>query len=132
MLFNEPANIDDYVITKESTDLLSSLQRMKKTILSESMELYDVESIEEIAHFSLYTFEALLSECITDINTQQYFSKLIKGEDKFDLSFIYFDDVTSFYIFLYKKEGKYSYYIPIEIKKIIMRLLGKNLIYYMK
>lgn len=115
--------LEKHVITKEKTDLLSSLKKIDKKIIDEAFDEYDVDSLEELKESIIEEFEYLLNTAKSDILTRYYFTKLIENENTLMFS-AYEEDVEKFLVFVYEVKDSYKYYIPDEIKKIIKKELG--------
>lgn len=111
-------NIEEYIITKEKTDLLSSLKRVDNNLTQEALEEYDLENLEELRDFILEEFEMLYDMSRDDIFTQMYFTRLLENENSVFMS-AYQSDIEAFYAFVYENGRHLSYYIPDEIKAII-------------
>lgn len=58
-----------------------------------------------------------------DMFTKMYFQRLISNEDFMFMS-AYKDDIEGLWVFVYENNGNYSYYIPLELKKIIIKELN--------
>ena len=112
-----------YLVKKGKTDLLSSLMALDKELLKEKLEEYEVDNINELKDYVLEDFEFCLNESKNDIYTKMYFKRLIEHENS-ELMDAYEDDIENLLVFVYVNGNHYSYYIPIEIKQIIKKLLG--------
>ncbi len=69
-------------------------------------------------------FETCLDMSKENVFTQLYFIGLIEHEN-FDLTSVNEQDIESLCVFVYKDGNQYSYYISLEIKAIIKRVLGE-------
>lgn len=113
---------EKYLVKKGKTDLLSSLQALDKKILDKKMKEYNVNDIYELKDYILTFFEYCLNEAKDDEFTKAYFESLMNNENSKFLS-VYEQDIKLLIIFLYNKGDYYSYYIPVEIKQIIDKIL---------
>ncbi len=116
-------NYEKYLIKKNKLDLLSSLKALDKKIINKMMKEYESKSIEELKEQILNNFEFCLSMSKDDIFTQMYFQKLLNNENSIFMS-AYKDDIEELWVFIYENNDHYSYYIPLEIKKIIKKELN--------
>lgn len=116
-------NYEKYLIKKDKLDLLSSLKALDKKIINKMMKEYDLKSIKELKEHIIDNFEFCLSMSKDDIFTKMYFQKLINNENSMIMS-ANKQDIEGLWVFVYENNGHYSYYIPIEIKKIIKRELN--------
>jgi len=114
--------LEKHVITKEKTDLLSSLKKIDKNIIEKSFNYYDVYYLEELKETIIEEFKYLLNTAKSDIHTRNYFTKLIENENTLIFSACE-EDVEKFLVFVYEAKDSYKYYIPDEIKKIIKKEL---------
>ena len=113
-----------YLIKKGKLDLLSSLKSLDKKIVDEKLEEYDLENVAELKDYIIEEFETCLDMSKEDVFTQLYFIGLIEHENS-DLTSVNEQDIESLCVFIYKDGNQYSYYIPLEIKAIIKRVLGE-------
>ena len=111
-----------YAIKTDKTDMLSSLKALPKGILKDALEEYDTNNIEELSKTLILEFESILKTCTNDFATILFFKRLLKDENTSTFS-AYEMDIENFNVFVYKKDNYYTYYIPDELKSIIMKLL---------
>lgn len=111
-----------YLIKKEKLDLLSALKLLDKKIIDEKLKEYGLKNINELKDYIIEEFETSLSMSKDDEFTQLYFIKMLENEDSPSMA-LFEQDIKDLYIFVYKNEKDYSYYIPIEIKAIITKML---------
>ncbi len=116
-------NCKKYLIKKDKLDLLSSLEKLDKKLLNEKIQDFGVDDIYELKEYIIETFETCLEYSNDDPFTKMYFEKLVKNENSTWMS-AYEQDIESLFVFIYKNGDYYSYYIPTEIKEIIVKLLG--------
>ena len=117
-------NIEKYIIQKDKTDLLSSLKALNKKIVKAEMEKHELDNIRELKDYIIDSFTWCLELSTSDLNTKKYFQKLVKYENTNTTMCVNLDDVETLWLFIYKKDGKLSYYIPTEIRVIIKDLLN--------
>lgn len=110
--------IEEYLVKKDKTDLMSSLQALDKMIIKKSLEHYGLDNIEELKEYIIDDFKYCLESSKDDIFTQLYFHKLINNENSIWMS-AYDMDIESLWVFMYDNGKSYSYYIADEIKEII-------------
>lgn len=115
--------INKYMIKKEKTDMVSSLNMLDKKVLKEKLEEHGVDNVKELAHYIIDSFESLFIETKDDFFTQMYFSRLYENQDSMFLS-AYESDIEDLLVFVYENGNHLSYYIPNEIKKIIKKELN--------
>lgn len=113
-------NIEKYLIKKDKTDLLSALKALDEKILKEQMKKEGVRNIKELKNEIIDKFDMLLSFSKDDIFTKMYFDKLIRNENSMFMS-AYEQDIESLFVFVYDNGSHYSYFIPDEIRKIIIK-----------
>ena len=114
---------EKYLIKKGETDLLSSLKALDKKLLNEKFKEFGVDDIYELKDLILEDFEFCLESSKDDTFTKMYFERLIDHENSEWMS-AYQQDIEALLVFVYNNGDYYSYYIPIEIKEIINKLLG--------
>lgn len=114
----ETKTLKKYAIKKGKTDLKSSLKALNKKILKEN----GYDSVDEAYDSIKDEFETILEISKDDIMTIMYFSHILECENT-PVFAIYQEDVESLWAFVYDAGGYYSYYIPDEIKKIILKVL---------
>ena len=112
--------IKKYLIKKNNTDLISSLNQINKKIIDSYLKEFDLNDINELKKFILESFEGLLEISSDDFLTLNFFERLVQNENSIIFS-AFESDLENFYVFAYDKGEYYSYYIPDEIKKIIMK-----------
>lgn len=115
----EIKKLEKYLIKKDKTDMISSLKKVDIKIVNEKIEEYDANSIEELAKFIIEEFKKILSLSKDDIFTRMFFERLVHNENSIIFS-AYEQDVEHFTVFVYENGEHYSYYIPDEIRKIII------------
>ncbi len=113
---------EKYLVKKGKLDLLSSLNGLNKELLDKALKDSGVDSVEELKEGILEEFEATLDLSKDDMFTRMYFQRLLEHENTAWMS-AYSQDIEDFLVFVYETEEHYSYYIPTEIKEIIMRVL---------
>lgn len=113
-----------YLIKKGKLDLLSSLKSLDKKIVDEKLEEYDLENVAELKDYIIEEFETCLDMSKEDVFTQLYFVGLLEHENS-DLTSVNEQDIESLCVFVYNNGDQYSYYIPLEIKMIIKRILSE-------
>ena len=113
---------EKYLIKKGKLDLLSSLKALDENIVNKAMKEYDLNSIEELKEYIIEDFEMCLDMSKDDMFTRRYFERLLENENSEWMS-AYQEDIEGLMVFVYKNGNHYSYYIPIEIKAIINKLL---------
>lgn len=114
---------EKYLINKGKTDLLSSLKAVDKKIIKKKLKVYDLESIKELKNYIIDDFTDCLNFAKDDVFTQIYFKRILDNENSMFMS-VYQQDIEALWAFVYKNGDYYSYYIPIEIKKIIKEILN--------
>ena len=113
---------EKYIIEKGKTDLLSSLKKLDKKIISEALKDNGVDSIEELKDWIIENFTDCLEFAKDDPYSKLYFGRLLENENSDFLS-AYEDDVKALWVFVYEKKNVCSYYVADEIKKIIKKVL---------
>ena len=116
---------EKYIIKKDKEDLLSSLKALDKKLLKQKIEQAGVDNVKALKEYILDGFEMALDFSKDDTFTRVYFTKLRKFENS-KYMIAYNQDIESLFVFVYKNEDHYSYYISNEIKKIINKLLGSK------
>ena len=114
---------EKYLIKKGKLDLLSSLKSLDKNLLNKTLKESGMSSLEELKNAIIEEFEMSLDMSKDDQFTRMYFERLLNHENSEWMS-AYQQDIENFLVFVYENGDYYSYYIPIEIKEIINRLLG--------
>lgn len=115
-------NYETYEIRKEKTDLLSSLKALNKNLIKKVLKEKYLDNINELKTEVLDTFTFCLSLSKDDMATKIYFKTLLDNENTNNMPG-YQSDIKDFFVFIYKNDDHYSYYVPDEIKKIIKREL---------
>ena len=115
-------NYKKYLIKKGKLDLLSSLKLLDKKIINEKLKEYELNNINELKDYIIEEFETCLDMSKEDMFTQMYFIKLLENENSEWMS-AYEQDIEDLLVFVYDNGEYYSYYIPIEIKTIIKKML---------
>ncbi len=115
-------NYKKYEVKKDKCDMQSSLKSLSKSTLKKVIEENGVDDVKELAEYIIDDFEQILDMTKDDPFTRMYFERLIEHENS-EYMFAYEQDIESHYVFIYKNNEHYSYYIPTEIKKIIKKIL---------
>ncbi len=115
-------NYEKYIIKKDKLDLLSSLKALDKKIINKKLREYDLANINELKEYIIEEFEMCLDMSKDDELTIMYFMRLLEHENTEWMS-AYQEDIEELLVFVYKNENHYSYYIPTEIKEIIVNML---------
>ncbi len=113
---------EKYLVKKGALDLLSSLKALDKKIIDEKLKKLGLKTLEELKDYILEDFEYSLNMTKDNIITCMYFKTLLTDENTKMMS-VYQEDIEDFFAFVYKNGDHYSYYIPIEIKEIINKIL---------
>lgn len=113
---------EKYLIKKGKKDLLSSLKALDKSIVNKIIKENDLKDVEELKEYIIEEFEDSLEMSKDDIYTRMYFERLLDNENTKWMS-AYQEDIEDLLVFIYKNGDYYSYYIPTEIKEIIIRIL---------
>lgn len=116
-------SLENYLVKKEKTDLLSSLKALNKKILMKKLDRYVADNIKELKENILDEFEFCLKMANDDVFTKIYFENLLSHENSKVIA-AYEQDIDACFVFIYKKDNHYSYYIPDEIKRIIKKELN--------
>jgi len=116
-------NYKKYLIKKDKEDLLSSLKKIDKKIINERLDLYGLDSINELKKYIINNFKMCLEASKDDVFTQMFFNRLMNNENS-EYMTAYQDDIESLWVFIYENGNYYSYYIATEIKKIIKEILN--------
>lgn len=114
--------IEDYMIEKDKTDMISSLEKLDKKILEEKLDEYDAKNVKELAKIIIEDFEFLLDMTKDDFATRLYFEHIMETENT-EIFSAYQSDIEGLLVFCYDDGECYKFYIPDEIKKIIKKLL---------
>lgn len=125
---DDASDFEKYIIEKGDTDFMSSIKRLDKDIVKETLDEYEYDSLEELKEETIFDFKMIFEQTIKDTSTQDFFRDLLKNENTTELVFTE-DDLESFYVFVYKQGDSLSYYIPDEIKEIIeehIKINNKN------
>lgn len=112
-----------YLVKKNKLDLLSSLKALNKELLDKTLKETGINSILELKNAIIEKFRECLDISKDDEFTRLYFERLINYENSQWMS-VYQEDIENFLVFVYKNGDHYSYYIPTEIKDIIIEILG--------
>ena len=116
-------NYEKYLVKKGKLDLLSSLKALDKKLLDKTLKDLGIDSIEELRDRIIEEFEMVLDASKDDKFTRLYFEKLLNHENSEWMSASW-QDIEDFLVFVYENGDYYSYYIPTEIKEIIIKLIG--------
>lgn len=118
-----PLDYEKYAIKKDKLDLMPSLKALDKKLLKEKFNEFGVDDINELKEYILDSFEFSLEFARDDVFSRIYFERLLKNENSMFMS-AYQQDINDLMVFIYKNGDYYSYYIPIEIKKLIKKILN--------
>lgn len=124
-MFGEEDNVDELIISKRKTDLLSSLKEINKEYAKKYMKDNFIDSYKEWKEEVLSSFERNFEFSKNSQSTIDFFKRLVMNENSDNIVFPS-DDVRSNIVFLYKDANKIKYYIPDEIKEIIWKELSKH------
>ena len=120
--FGQKEDVEDLVISKTKTDLLSSLENINKEYAKKYMKENCYDDYEEWKENVLMTFKSNFEASKDSVSTIEFFNRLVSYEDSLVIT-AYADDVTSNIVFLYRDEYGLKYYISDEIKEIITKEL---------
>jgi len=111
--------VNDYLVTKDREDLLSSLKGINKKVINKKLMELDLENLQELKKYILEhlkdSIKNIKDRCLLNI----HFETLLTNENK-TLS-VDPSDVENFIVFLYEEDGEIKYYMPTEVKDIIKR-----------
>lgn len=120
--FGDRIDVEDLIITKTKTDLLSSLKNIGKEYAKKYMEDNCYDNYKEWKENVLTLFKSSFEASKNNAYTIEFFNRLVSCENGSAIE-VYGDDVISNIVFLYRDEDELKYYIPDEIKKIIVKEL---------
>lgn len=121
---NELENLDNLVINKTDTSFLSSIKSFDKKYAEEYMEENGLSNYKEWMKDSLNMFKYPFTDSINHPATVNFFYNLVKNENTNNLM-CFAEDVKNNVVFLYRENGELKYYIPDEIKSIMLEVLLK-------
>lgn len=123
--FGKKEDVEDLVINKTKTDMLSSLKNINKEYAQKYMEENCYDSYKEWKDSAIFHFKVAFDETKNHVSTLNFFARLMHHENTTHIV-AYADDVTSNIVFLYRDNEGLKYYIPDEIKKIIVKELSED------
>jgi len=121
--FGQRMDVEDLVINKTKTDLLSSLKNIDKKYADKYMSDHCYDNYKEWKDNVLFMFNTVFESSKDSVATLHFFSRLIENENTTNIV-AYGDDVESNIVFLYRDEDGLKYYVPDEIKKIVLKELN--------
>ena len=111
--------VNDYLVTKDREDLLSSLKGINKKIINKKLMELDLENLQELKKYILEHLKDSIKNIKDRWLLNIHFETLLTNENK-TLS-VDPSDVENFIVFLYEEDGEIKYYMPTEVKGIIKR-----------
>jgi len=123
--FGDRIDVEDLIITKTKTDLLSSLKNIDREYAEKYMGDNCYDNYKEWKDNVLMLFKTSFEESKDNAYTIKFFNELVLYENTSNIV-AYADDVVSNIVFLYRDNDDLKYYIPDEIKKIITQELKKT------
>lgn len=123
-MFGEKEDVEELVINKTKTDVLSSLKNINKEYAKKYMEEYVLDNYKEWKDDVIEMFKINFEQTKNDKRTIDFFNRLVLNENTENIV-APSDDVKSNIVFLYRENDQLKYYIPDEIKKIIWDELSK-------
>jgi hypothetical protein len=111
--------VNDYLVTKDREDLLSSLKGINKKVINKKLMELDLENLQELKKYILEHLKDSIKNIKDRWLLNIHFETLLTNENK-TLS-VDPSDVENFIVFLYEEDGEIKYYMPTEVKDIIKR-----------
>ena len=111
--------VNDYLVTKDREDLLSSLKGVNRIIINKKLRELDLENLQELKKYILEHLKDSIKNIKNRWLLNVHFETLLTNENK-NLS-LDPSDIENFIVFLYEEDGEIKYYMPTEVKDIIKR-----------
>ena len=109
--------VNDYLVTKDREDLLSSLKGINKKVINKKLMELDLENLQELKKYILEHLKDSIKNIKDRWLLNIHFETLLTNENK-TLS-VDPSDVENFIVFLYEEDGEIKYYMA--TKDIIKR-----------
>ena len=108
----------DFLIKKDKLDLSSSIESLDKKVIIEAKKTFKVKTTKELKSIVIKNFKYRLKHDKFNL-FKIHLLKLVNHEN-FDWYYIYGSDIYTLIVFIYQCDETYYYYIPTEIKEIIL------------